>query len=192
MPCFPSIARAEKNSSALQGRWLEEPEGFPTHVSFRKGNKTAIMAAARGTKRPLWPPQGEQKGHYGRRKGNKRAIMAAARGTKRPLWPPQGEQNGHYGRRKGNKTAIMAAARGTKRPLWPPQGEQKGRYAPVGVRPPPPLRGLSPCEAGQFIPAGFDCRHSEACKSRDSVSLNSRNSFFQMALNPQECGLFRS
>ena len=47
MPCFPSLAHAEKNSSALQGRWLEEPEGFPTHVSFRKGNKTAIMAAAR-------------------------------------------------------------------------------------------------------------------------------------------------
>ena len=47
MPCFPSLAHAEKNSSALQGRWLEEPEGFPAHVSFRKGNKTAIMAAAR-------------------------------------------------------------------------------------------------------------------------------------------------
>ena len=43
MPCFPSLARAEqKNSSALQGRWLEEPEGFPTHVSFRKGNKMVV------------------------------------------------------------------------------------------------------------------------------------------------------
>ena len=81
MPCFPSLARPEKNSSALQGRWLEEPEGFPTHVSFRKGNKTAIMAAAR---------------------------------------------------------------------------ETKGALRPVGVRPPPPLRGSSPCKAGQFIPAGFD------------------------------------
>ena len=49
MPCFPSLACAEKNSSALQGgRWLEEPEGFPTHVSLTKG--------------PLWPPHGEQKG----------------------------------------------------------------------------------------------------------------------------------
>ena len=103
MPSFPSLSRAEKNSSALQGSWLEEPEGFPTHVSFRKGNKTAIMAATRETKGSLRP-----------RKGNKRA-------------------------------------------LWPPQGKQKGRYAPVGVRPPPPLRGSSPCEAGQFIPAGFDC-----------------------------------
>ena len=46
-----------KNSSALQGRWLEEPEGFPTHVSFRKGNKTAIMAAARQTKGSLRPPK---------------------------------------------------------------------------------------------------------------------------------------
>ena len=55
MPCFPSLACAGKNSSALQGRWLEEPEGFPTHVSFRKGNKTAIMAAAKETKRALRP-----------------------------------------------------------------------------------------------------------------------------------------
>ena len=52
------------------------------------------------------------------------------------------ETKRHYGRRKGNKTA-----------LWPPHGEQKGRYAPVGVRPPPPLRGSSPCEAGQFFPS---------------------------------------
>ena len=76
--------------------------------------------------------------------------------------PPHGEQNGHYGRREGNKKA-----------LWPPHGEQNGRYAPVGVRPPPPLRGSSPCKAGQFIPGGFDCRHSEVCKSRNSVLLNS-------------------
>ena len=41
------------NSSALQGRWLEEPEGFPTHVSFRKGNKRVVT-----------PPQGERKGCY--------------------------------------------------------------------------------------------------------------------------------
>ena len=101
--------------------------------------------------------------------------------TKRPLWPPHGEQKGRYD-----------PARETKRPLWPPHGEQKGRYAPVGVRPPPPLRGSSPCKAGQFIPAGFDCRHSEVCKSRSTVSLNSLNSFFQMVLNPQECGLFRN
>ena len=38
----------------------------------------------------------------------------------------------------------------TEQPLWPPHGIQKSRYAPVGVRPPPPLRGSSPCEAGQF------------------------------------------
>ncbi len=96
-----------------------------------------------------------------------------------PCHSARGEQNGHDGRRKGNKRA-----------LWPPHGEQKGRYAPVGVRPPPPLRDSSPCEAGQFIPASFDCRHSEVCKSRNSVSLNSPNSFFQMVLNPQECGMF--
>ena len=92
-------------------------------------------------------------------------VARRAGGVSHPRVIPQGKQNGHYGRRKGNKTAIMAAARETKGPLWPPQGEQKGRYAPVGVRPPPPLRGLSPCEAGQFIPAGFDCRHSEVVKA---------------------------
>ena len=107
MPCFPSLAVRRKNSSALQGRWLEEPEGFPSCHS------------ARETKRPLWPPQGEQKGRYD-----------PARKTKLPL-------------------------------------------CPRGVRPPQLLRGSSPCEAGQFIPAGFDCRHSEVCKSRNSVSLNS-------------------
>ena len=103
MPSFPSLSRAEKNSSALQGSWLEEPEGFPTHVSFRKGNKTAIMAAARETKRPLWPPQGKQKGRYD------------------------------------------------------PARRTEGALHPRGGKPPPPLRGSSPCEAGQFIPAGFDC-----------------------------------
>ena len=96
-----------------------------------------------------------------------------------PCHSARGGQNGHYGRRKGNKRA-----------LWPPHGEQKGRYAPVGVSPLPPLRDSSSCEAGQFIPASFDCRHSEVCKSRNSVSLNSPNSFFQMVLNPQECGMF--
>ena len=75
-----------------------------------------------------------------------------------------------------------------KRGVTTPQGKQNGHYGHVGVRPPPPLRGSSPCEAGLFIPADFDCRHSEVCKSRNSVSLSSLNSFFQMVLNPQECG----
>ena len=83
--------------------------------------------------------------------------------------PPHGKQNGHYGRRKANRRGVTP---------------------PVGVRLPPPLRDSSSCEAGQFIPASFDCRHSEVCKSRNSVSLNSPNSFFQMVLNPQECGMF--
>ena len=92
--------------------------------------------SARGTKRPLWPPHGEQNGHY-----------AAARGTKRPLWPPQGEQNG-----------IMAAARGTKRALWPPHGEQNGIMAaarrtegalrPRGCEPPSAPSGLVPLQGG--------------------------------------------
>ena len=62
-PASRHLPVRRKNSSALQGRWLEEPEGFPTHVSFRKGNKTAIMAAAR-----------ETKGHYGRRTANRRGV----------------------------------------------------------------------------------------------------------------------
>ena len=107
MPCFPSLARAEKKLLRLAGE-----------VARRAG----------GVSHPRIIPREKQKGRYD---------------------PPHGEQNGHYGRREGNKRA-----------LWPPHGEQKGRYAPVGVRPPPPLRGSSPCEAGQFIPAGFDCRHS--------------------------------
>ena len=50
----------------LQGRWPAGPEGFPIHVSFRKGNKrvvttlrmankTAIMAAAWRTEGVLRP-----------------------------------------------------------------------------------------------------------------------------------------
>ena len=36
-------------------------------------------------------------------------------------------------------------------------------------------------EAGQFIPAGFDCGYSSA---RNSTSLNFFNSFFHAGLNP--------
>ena len=143
MPCFPSLARAEKKLLRLAGE-----------VARRAG----------GVFHPRIIPQGKQNGHYGRRKGNKRGVMAAARETKGALRP-----------RKGSKTAIMAAAR-----------RAEGALRPRGGEPPPSLRGSSPCEAGQFFPAGFDCRHSEVCKSRNSVSLNS---FFQMVLNPQECGL---
>ena len=64
-PAFRHLPVRRKNSSALQGRWLEEPEGFPTHVSFRMANKTAIMAAARETKGALRP-----------RKEDETAIMA--------------------------------------------------------------------------------------------------------------------
>ena len=78
-----------------------------------------------------------------------------------------------YHSARETKGSLRPSAWRTKRPLWPPHGEQKGRYAPVGARPPPPLRGSSPCKAGQFIPGGFDCRHSEVCKSRNSVLLNS-------------------
>ena len=98
----------------------------------------------------------------------------AGEGFSHPRIIPQGKQKGHYGRRKGNKRVVTT-----------PQGERKGRYDPVGVRPPPPLRGSSPCKAGQFIPAGFDCRHSEVCKSRNSAPPNCLNSFSISVKSPK-------
>ena len=44
MPCFPSLAHAEKNSSALQGRWPAGSEGVPTTLSFRTANKRGVTA----------------------------------------------------------------------------------------------------------------------------------------------------
>ena len=86
MPCFPSLAHAEKNSSALQGRWLEEPEGFPTHVSFRKGNKRAVTTLRMANKTAIMAAARKTKGHYGRRTANRRGVTP----------PPHGEQEGHY------------------------------------------------------------------------------------------------
>ena len=40
---------------------------------------------------------------------------------------------------------------------------------PVGVRPPPPLRGSSPYEVGQFIPAAWDLQ-SHALEYQDLQS----------------------
>ena len=135
MPCFPSLARAEKKLLRLAGGvGSKSRRGFPP--TYR---------SARETKRPLWPPQGKQNGHYGRHKGNKR-VVTTPQGKQKGIMAAAGETKGSLRLREGNKRA-----------LWPPHGEQKGRYAPVGVRPPPPLRGSSPCEAGQSIPAGFDC-----------------------------------
>ena len=39
------------------------------------------------------------------------------------------------------------------------------RHLSVRRKTPPPLRGSSPCEAGQFFPAGFDYGHSKVCKA---------------------------
>ena len=75
-------------------------------------------------------------------------CVASHRLSVRRKTPPPCRGGGPKGRRGFPPTCH--SARETKRPLWPPQGKQKGRYDPVGVRPPPPLRGSSPCEAGQF------------------------------------------
>ncbi len=74
MPCFPSLARAEKNSSALQGRWLEEPEGFPAHVSFREGNKRVVTFLRMANKTAIMAAARETKGHYGRRTANRKGV----------------------------------------------------------------------------------------------------------------------
>ena len=51
-PASRHLPVRRKNSSALQGRWLEEPEGFFHPVIL----------------------QGEQNGHYGRRTANRRGV----------------------------------------------------------------------------------------------------------------------
>ena len=86
MPCFPSLAHAEKNSSALQRRWLEEPEGFPTHVSFRKGNKRVVTPLRMANKTAIMAAARETKGHYGRRTANRRGVTP--RGCETPSAPP--------------------------------------------------------------------------------------------------------
>ena len=62
-----------KNSSALQGRWLEEPEGVPI-LSFRKGNKRVVTALRMANKTAIMAAARETKGHYGRRKANRRGV----------------------------------------------------------------------------------------------------------------------
>ena len=62
--------------------------------------------SARGTKRPLWPPQGKQKGRYDPPHGEQTAIIAAARETK-----------GHYGRRTANRRGVTP--RGCETPSAP-------------------------------------------------------------------------
>ena len=55
---------------------------------------------------------------------------------------------------------------GVSHPRIIPQGEQNGHYGHVSVRPSPPLRGSSPCEAGQFILAGLDSRQLQIPRDR--------------------------
>ena len=101
--------------------WRETPSApsglVPLQGAIRMENKTAIMAAAWRTKRPLWPPHGEQNGHYGRHMENKTGNMAATWRTKRAIWPPHGEQNGQYGRRMENRRGVTSRAEFSKSPL---------------------------------------------------------------------------
>ncbi len=115
-----------------------------------------VARRAGGVSHPRVIPQGEQNGHYGRRKGNKRVVTTLRMANKRPLWPPQGKQKGRYDPPHGEQTAIIAAAR-----------ETKGHYGRRTAN----RRGVTP--RGCETPSAPDCRHSEVCKSRNSVLLNS-------------------
>ena len=63
----PETFGAWENSSALQGRWPEGPEGFPAHAVI-----------PHGAQKGRYDPHGEQNGHYGRRMAHKRVVT--------PLW----------------------------------------------------------------------------------------------------------
>ena len=137
-PASPHLPVRRKNSSALQGRWLEEPEGFPMHFHIRMANRRSIM----GTVPNLGDLTTDEYSFVIKCPASRHLPV-------RRKTPPPCRGGGSKSRRDFPSTYHSAWQ--TKRPLWPPQGERKGRYDPVGVRPPPPLRGSSPCEAGQFI-----------------------------------------
>ena len=85
---------------------------------------------------------------------------------------------------------VARRAGGVSHPRIIPQGKQKGHYGHVGVRPPPPLWGSSSCEAGQFIPAGFDCRHSGLVET-ETLRTQLPQFIFPLVLNPPKCELFQ-
>ena len=64
MPCFPSLARAEKKLLRLAGEVARRAGGVshPRIVPQRKQN--GHYGRRKGNKRALWPPHGEQKGRY--------------------------------------------------------------------------------------------------------------------------------
>ena len=132
MPCFPSLARAEKKTPPpCRGGGSKSRRGLPP--TYR---------SAKETKRLLWPPQGKQKGIMAAA-GETKGSLRPRKGNKRALWPPQGKQKGHYGRHKGNKRVVTT-----------PQGEQKGRYTPVEVSPLRPFGARPPARRGSsFLPA---------------------------------------
>ena len=76
MPCFPSLARAEKKLLRLAGEVARRAGGVSHPRIIPQGKQKGRYDPARKTKRPLWPPQGKQNG-----------IMAAARRTEGALRP---------------------------------------------------------------------------------------------------------
>ena len=83
-----------RKNSPCRGGGSKSRRGFPP-----------TCHSARGTKRPLWPPQGKQKGRYDPARGTKRPLWRR-KGNKRVVTTPQGKQKGRYD-----------PARETKRPL---------------------------------------------------------------------------
>ena len=64
MPCFPSLARAEKKLLRLAGE-----------VARRAGGVSHPRIIPRGKQKGRYaPPHGEQNGHYGRRTANRRVV----------------------------------------------------------------------------------------------------------------------
>ena len=94
-PASRHLPMRRKTPPPCRGGGSKSRRGFPP-----------TCHSAKGTKRPLWPPQGKQKGRYDPPHGEQTAIIAAARETK-----------GHYGRRTANRRGVTP--RGCETPSAP-------------------------------------------------------------------------
>ncbi len=74
MHSFPLLARAEKKLLRLAGKVAQRAGGVSTHVSFRKGNKRVVTALRMANKTAIMAAARETKRHYGRRTANRRVV----------------------------------------------------------------------------------------------------------------------
>ena len=105
-----------KNSSALQGRWPEGPEGFPMHKSDFSPFSDPFMLSVDASGvvpvgvRPPPPLRGSspcEAGQFCHPHGEQRGRND----------PPHGKQNGHYGRRMESRRGVTSRAEFIKSPL---------------------------------------------------------------------------